>query len=138
MSVMTCRNLMMILSLNMLALACGQRTSETPTLGNSGLGLPAQQAANNSNDRSAELEKLIRDQSDALTKLSTDKATLQERADNLDSQIKALNDQITTNKTLTEQQKVDMQKQITDLQTQKTALEKQITDLNTKNSDLQK
>lgn len=138
MKAMSSRNLMMILSLNVLALACGQRTSETPTLGNSGLGLPAQQAANDPNDRTAELEKLIRDQSEALTKLSTDKATLQERASSLDSQIKALSDQLESNKTLTEQQKLDMQKQINDLTTQKVALEKQITDLNTKNTDLQK
>ncbi len=126
------RNLVVVLSLNLLALACGQRTSETPSL-----GVAAQNAANN-NDRTAELEKLIRDQSEALTRLSTDKATLQERANSLDSQIKALNDQLASNKTLTEQQKVDMQKQITDLQTQKTALDKQISELTTKNADLQK
>jgi hypothetical protein len=124
------RNLVVVLSLNMLALACGQRASDTPTL-----GVSAQQAAT-SNDRTAELEKLIRDQSEALTKLSTDKATLQERANSLDSQIKALNDQLTSNKTLTEQQKVDMQKQITDLQTQKAALDKQILELQTKNTEL--
>ena len=124
------RNLVVVLSLNMLALACGQRTSDTPTL-----GVSAQQAAT-SEDRTAELEKLIRDQSEALTKLSTDKATLQERANSLDSQIKALNEQLASNKTLTEQQKVDMQKQITDLQTQKTALDKQILELQTKNTEL--
>jgi hypothetical protein len=126
------RNLVVVLSLNLLTLACGQRTSDTPSL-----GVAAQNAAN-SNDRTAELEKLIRDQSEALTKLSTDKATLQEKANSLDSQIKALNDQLTTNRTLTEQQKVDMQKQITELQTQKAALDKQIIELTTKNADLQK
>jgi hypothetical protein len=73
-----------------------------------------------------------------LTKLSTDKATLQERANSLDSQIKALNEQLASNKTLTEQQKIDMQKQITDLQTQKAGLDKTIAELTTKNAELQK
>ncbi|HET9236812.1 MAG TPA: RICIN domain-containing protein [Oligoflexus sp.] len=124
------RNVLVVLSLNMLALACGQRTSDTPTL-----GVSAQQAAN-SNDRTAELEKLIRDQSEALTKLSTDKATLKERADGLDAQIKNLNEQLATNKTLTETQKTEMQAKITKLESDKTSLEKQIAELDAKNKQL--
>ena len=132
------RNTILFLSLVIVSLsACGQRTSETPSLGNSGLGMPpSQQAA--SSDRSAELEKLIRDQSDALTQLSTDKATLKERAASLDAQIKALNDDLATNKTLSEQQKVEMTKSITDLQVRRDALEKDLKDMTDKNAALQK
>lgn len=125
------RNLVVVLSLNMLALACGQRTSETPTL-----GVSAQQAAN-SNDRTAELEKLIRDQGEALTKLSTEKATLKERADNLDSQIKNLNEQLASNKTLTETQKAEMLAKIAKLESDKADLTKAMADLDAKNKQLQ-
>jgi hypothetical protein len=125
------RNLVVVLSLNMLALACGQRTSDTPTL-----GVSAQQAAN-SNDRTAELEKLIRDQGEALTKLSTEKATLKERADNLDSQIKGLNEQLASNKTLTEAQRTEMQAKITKLESEKADLTKAMADLDMKNKQLQ-
>ncbi len=120
-----------------LAQSCGQRSSDSPTLGNSGLTLPAT-TQNVQSDRSAELEKLILDQSAALDKLSLDKSSLEEQALALDAQIKALNIELTTSKALTEQQKIDMQKQIADLTAQKAALDKTILDLNTKNADLQK
>ncbi|WP_176736565.1 RICIN domain-containing protein [Oligoflexus tunisiensis] len=127
---------MIILSVNLCILACGRRSSETPELGTR--DLPSQKALDDDEDRFAELEKLIRDQSEALTKLSTDKSTLQEKSNNLEAQIKALTEQLESNRTLTETQKTEMQKQITDLQAQKATLDKQITELNARNAELQK
>ncbi|MDQ3234040.1 MAG: RICIN domain-containing protein [Pseudobdellovibrionaceae bacterium] len=125
--------LMMILSLNVLALACGS-SRPAPNLGNNGL---SRQAAADADARTAELESLIRDQSEALSKLDTDKTKLEEQALNLDAQIKALNEELAGNKTLTEQEKAEMQQTIKDLQAQKTAMETQITDLNNKNANLE-
>jgi myosin heavy subunit len=125
------RNLVVILSLNLLTFACGQRTSETPTLG---IG----QQAVNDKDRTEELEKLIRDQSELLNKLSTEKATLSERSSSLESQITALNKQLADNKSLSDQQKVDLEKRLRDLQDEKAKVDKAMTELSTKNAQLEK
>jgi hypothetical protein len=132
------RNTICFLSLVIVSFsACGRRSAETPALGNSGLGMPASQQAVSS-DRSAELEKLIRDQSDALTKLSTDKATLTERAASLDTQIKTLTSDLASNKTLTDAQKAEMTKTIAALQAEKDNLNKQMKEMTDKNAALQK
>ncbi|HYX36320.1 MAG TPA: RICIN domain-containing protein [Oligoflexus sp.] len=133
MNVTTLIQVMMILSLNVLVLGCGS-TRPAPNLGTSGLG---RQAAADADARTAELESLIRAQSEALSKLDTDKTKLEEEALDLGAQIKALNEQLVGNKTLTEQEKVEMQQTIKDLQARKTAMETQITDLNNKNVSLE-
>ncbi len=119
-------------------IACGQRSSESPSLGTSGLAVPPTAQGVNSSDKTAELEKLIRTQLEALTKLSTDKATLQERSEALDAQIKALNEQLTTSNNLTTQAKVELQKKIEELSAQKAEADKQMTLLTLRNAELQK
>ncbi|MCX6128018.1 MAG: RICIN domain-containing protein [Proteobacteria bacterium] len=116
--------------------ACGRRSGESPSL------KPDSNAAANikadNEEKTKDLEKLIRDQSSALDKLNQDKTGLQERSVVLDSKIKELSGELENNKTLTEAQKKQLVLQIDQNKAEKENLQKSIDDLNKRNAELQK
>ncbi|MCX6131410.1 MAG: ricin-type beta-trefoil lectin domain protein [Proteobacteria bacterium] len=106
--------------------ACGKRTRSTEDLNAKGV-------KSTSPEETEKLQSQIRDQYEALAKLSNEKSSLETRANSLDAEITEIKAKLAATG-LSDQEKAELQKKIEELN----RVDLQIADLTAKNADLKK